>query len=115
TVQSAVRTLTGDGGPGDVDGTGFNVQIFDPYSISLDTAGNLFFEDGNTRFRKCIPNGNGTATGITSFIAGGFVNGNNFPEATGTAVDAAGNLYIADGNPFPGRIAKVTPAGVVST
>jgi len=106
-VQPAVRTLAGNGATDYVEGTGTAAHINNPYSITLDAAGTLYFEDGGRRFRKCTP------TGTTSFLAGGVPGGVNFPEETGTVTDAAQNLYIADGN--PNRIAKVTPAGEVST
>jgi sugar lactone lactonase YvrE len=106
-VQPAVRTLAGNGLTDYLEGTGTGAHINNPYSISLDAAGTLYFEDGGRRFRKCTP------AGTTSFLAGGDPQGVNFPEETGTVTDAAKNLYIADGN--PNRIAKVTPAGEVST
>jgi trimeric autotransporter adhesin len=107
-VQAAVRTLAGNGATDYLEGTGKGAHINAPYSISLDAAGTLFFEDGDRRFRKSTP------AGVTSFLADGTVGdpGFAFNSNTGSVVDVAGNLYVADGNNR--QIRKTTPAGVVT-
>jgi sugar lactone lactonase YvrE len=70
---------------------------------------------GNNKIRKITPDG------VVSTLAGdgvaGLVNGAgadaefDFPD--GITLDAAGNVYVSDGN--NGCIRKITPAGVVST
>jgi sugar lactone lactonase YvrE len=102
----------GDGGPATL------AQLNVPFNIALDAAGNLFIADAfNHRIRKV------TAAGLISTVAGtgnpGFF-GDGGPATSaylfrpdGIAVDAAGNLYIAD--TFNHRIRKVTAAGVIST
>jgi len=97
----------GDGGPA----TG--AQLNGPLAVALDAAGNLYIPDYfNHRVRKLTPDGiittvagNGTA-GFSG--DGGPATGAqlNFPRAA--AVDAAGQLYLADGN--NGRIRRLTPA-----
>jgi hypothetical protein len=93
----------------------------------VDTSGNIFIQDGNNnRVRKVSP------TGIITTIAGdsnvGY-SGDGGPaisaslkfEATlnsvdaeaGVAVDAIGNLYIADTD--NNRIRRVSPSGIIST
>jgi DNA-binding beta-propeller fold protein YncE len=86
--------------------------------MALDSSGNLYFADqDNNRVRKVTP------AGVISTIAGtGTAGYNGEGTATsaqlnypfGIAVDAAGNVYIADqGN---SRIRKVTVAtGIIST
>jgi len=104
--------FSGDGGP--ATGAG----IFVPDGVALDAAGNLYIADReNNRIRKVTP------TGTISTVAGNGVRGFsgdggsatatalNYP--TGVAVDAAGNLFIADHQ--NNRIRKVTSAGTMTT
>jgi len=75
--------------------------VSDPYGVTLDSAGNLYFADrANYRIRKV------SASGIISTVGGngaaGF-SGDGGPATSaqlsspsGLAVDASGNLYIAD-------------------
>jgi trimeric autotransporter adhesin len=103
---------SGDGGPATI------AWLNSPTGLAVDTAGNLYIADyANHRIRKV------TVGGIISTVAGngspGFSGDGgsataaqlNCPNAV--AVDAAGNLYIADrGNR---RVRKVTVAGMIST
>ena len=104
--------FTGDGGPATA------ARLKKPGGVALDAAGNLFIADTwNHRIRKVTPGG------VISTVAGngtlGF-SGDGGPATAAQlnypsdmAVDAAGNLFIADtGNH---RIRKVTPGGVIST
>jgi sugar lactone lactonase YvrE len=103
---------SGDGGPAT------SAQLYNPWGVAVDTAGNLFIGDNyNHRIRKVTP------SGVISTVAGnglsGF-SGDSGPATTaelngpiGVAVDAAGNLLIADTD--NNRIRKVTPDGVIST
>jgi uncharacterized protein (TIGR03437 family) len=88
-----------------------------PDQTALDAAGNLYIADsGNHRIRK-------VTQGMISTYAGtgspGFAgDGGQAASATlnlprGVAVDAAGNLFIADTN--NNCIRKVTPGGLIST
>ena len=100
----------GDGGPA-------TLAPMNPRAVAIDAAGNLYLADtGNHRIRRLD-----AATGIVTTVAGtgvrGF-SGDRGPAAgaqldgpTGVALDAAGNLYIADGA-IDGhdRIRRVDPA-----
>jgi uncharacterized protein (TIGR03437 family) len=109
---SGIGGFNGDGGPA----TG--AELYYPNGIAVDAAGNLFIGDfENNRVRKVTP------AGIISTVAGngthGF-SGDGGPATSaelytpsGVAVDAAGNLFIADTNNC--RIRKVTPEGTIST
>lgn len=83
--------------------------------LALDAQGNLFGVDSHAGTVYRIPPGGALAT----FAGGalGFADGQGtqaaFSLPQGLAIDAAGNLYVADtGNQ---RIRKITPAGLVST
>ncbi len=110
-----VTTLAGSTS-GFVDGTGSAAKFNSPRGIAVDVSGNVYVADGlNHSIRKI------TAAGQVTTLAGdgtsGFVDGNGdnakfyFPKAI--AVDATGNLYVADD--INHRIRKVTPGGTVTT
>jgi trimeric autotransporter adhesin len=108
-------TFGGDGG----DATA--AQLNGPTAVAIDTTGNLYISDGaNQRIRKVsVP----TPTRLLSTVAGtgtagyngdGLATGSllNYPD--GVAVDAAGNVYIADQN--NNRVRKVAfGTGLIST
>ncbi len=104
-------------GPGNFDAAGAAAGFFSPNGVASDSAGNVFVADsGNHTIRKITP------AGVVSTIAGasgqpGTADGNGtaarLNNPTGIAIDAAGNLFVADsGN---STIRKITPAGAVST
>ncbi len=103
---------TGDGGPA------ATAQVFFPYGITTDKAGNLYIADD---YNYCIRKIN--TRGIITTIAGGAVTGYRgdndmataaeFSEITGVACDATGNIYVADhGN---SRIRKISNTGIATT
>ena len=109
---NGAQGFSGDGGPA------ISAQLFSPYAVAVDAAGNLFIADaGNNRIRKV------TAAGIISTVAGngtGGYRGDGGPATSAelyypssVAVDAAGNLFIADRD--NNRIRKVTTAGIISS
>ncbi|CAN5504565.1 hypothetical protein BH10ACT2_BH10ACT2_10600 [soil metagenome] len=115
TAAGDVTTLAGNGNADWVDDNGTSAQFDHPRGIAVDTAGNVYVGDSaNNRIRKITPGGDvSTLAGSTQ----GWVDGNgataqlSFPW--GVAVDAAGNVYVADrGN---NRIRKITPGGDVTT
>jgi hypothetical protein len=120
-VSGIITTVAGNGIPGDSGDGGLatGAQLFFPFRVAVDGAGNLFIADDNNRIRRVD-----AATGIISTVAGngtaGF-SGDDGPATAaqlnsprGIAVDAAGNLYIAEF--FNSRIRKVDAVtGVITT
>jgi sugar lactone lactonase YvrE len=104
--------FAGDGGPAT------SASLYFPSAVAVDTAGSLLIADhANNRIRKVSPPG--TITTVAGNGAVGF-SGDGGPATSaslsypaGMAVDASGNLYIADaGN---NRIRRVSPDGIIST
>ncbi len=116
TPQGIVSTLAGSGERNATDGIGSKAGFDKPVALAVDVAGNVYVADAaNHKVRKI------TATGIVTTLAGSGELGNqngkgaaaSFYNPSGIAVDATGNVYVADyGN---NRIRKITPDGTVST
>ncbi len=113
TSEGSISTLVGNG---DREfGTG---EGLDPFGMATDSAGNIYIADlFNHRVRKIAPDG------VMTTVAGsgqqGFDGDSgpaidarlNYPHDV--AIDAAGNLYIAD--LANNRIRKVAPDGIITT
>lgn len=118
TAANVVSTLAGSAGnSGSADGTGDAARFNYPTGVAVDGAGNVYVADKtNNLIRKITP------AGLVSTLAGvvgvsGWQDGTGagalFNQPQGLAVDAAGNLYVADtGN---STIRKISPSGVVTT
>ena len=113
----AFSTVAGYAGQGNADGTSSNARFFNPSSVAVDSAGNVYVADTANHTIRQI-----TASGVVSTLAGsaglsGSADGTGsaarFNEPQGVAVDSAGNVYVADtGNH---TIRMITPSRVVST
>jgi len=105
--------FAGDGGPATSAELGLS-----PNGVAVDTSGNVFIADtGNNRIRKVSTTGiittlagNGTA-GLAG--DGGPATAAELSYPLGVAVDASGNVYIADTN--NNSIRKVSPGGIITT
>src|ERR1044071_8115683 len=113
--DGTVTTLAG-GAEGFADGVGTAASFNTPSGLALANDGNLFLaETGNNRIRKVTPEGQ------VSTVAGdgtaGYVDGPasqaRFNVPMGIAVDARGNIYVAD--TYNDRIRMITPDSLVST
>ena len=114
----SVTTLVGQPfSPGSADGAGSNVRFQSPTGIAVTSSGIVYAADtANHTIRRISP------IGVTSTLAGlpgspGSADGSGtsarFLYPAGLALDAAGDLYVADtGNHL---IRRVTPAGLVTT
>jgi len=118
TPGGVVSTLAGTPGKrGSANGTGSGASFSLPVGIAVDNAGNLYVsEQGNFDIRKITPGGTvttfaGTAGGVG--FADGTGSAAQFNLPAGLAVDANGNVYVADY--ANNTIRKITPAGVVTT
>ncbi len=118
TTAGVVTTIAGTAGAmGNADGTGAAARFNTPEGMAVDAAGNVYVADtGNGTIRKITPAGAVTTMAGTAGLDGS-VDATGaaarFTQPRGIAVDAAGNVYVADtGNQ---TIRKITPAGVVST
>lgn len=117
-ADGLVSTLAGLGGvEGSSDGVATDARFYYPSGVAVDRLGNVYVaESGNHTIRKI------TEAGIVSTVAGkagsnGYADGIGsevrFSGPQGIAIDALGNLYVADGG--NNVVRKITPAGAVST
>ena len=128
TANNVVRRVDSNGAISNFAGTGTagssgdgsaatGAQLNGPQGLAVDSAGNLYIADTqNNRVRKVT---GGTISTVAGNGTGGFAGDGaaagsaqlNLPF--GVAVDAGGNLYIAEfGN---NRVRKVTAGGTIST
>jgi len=123
TPEGEVSTLAGSGETGYnkggfADGEGQNAKFNEPSGIVIDAAGNLYVADKfNHSIRRITPEGKvSTLAGNgEKGIADGEGSDARFNDLGSIAIDAAGNLYVADGSWDNRRIRKITPDGVVSS
>lgn len=113
----AVTTIAGTAGlSGSADGVNTAARFFWPSDLKLDANGTLYVADvGNSAIRKVALSG---ANYVVTTIAGaagfsGALDGTNnaasFDGVGGLALDAIGNLYVADS--YSSTIRKVTQIG----
>lgn len=106
------RGFEGDGG------AAASAQVHSPMGLAVDSAGNLYIGDqGNNRVRKIATDG--TISTVAGSAQQGF-SGDGGPATLaqlnnpqGVAVDARGNLFIADH--VNRRVRMVTPSGIIAT
>jgi sugar lactone lactonase YvrE len=104
--------FSGDGGPAT------KARLNVPYGLAMDARGNLYFSDReNNRVRRVDRHGVITTiagSGVPGFAGdGGPATAARLNSPVGLAIDAGGNLYVADsGN---NRVRRVDPHGVITT
>ena len=118
TPAAVVTTLAGlAGNPGNVDGIGSAARFAFPPDVAVDAAGTLSVADANnSTIRRITPDAT-VSTLAGPADSGGSVDGPGvsarFSNPNGVAVDAAGNVYVADTQNQ--TIRKITRTGIVST
>lgn len=115
-----ITTIAGNGlaSFGGDNGPATSAQLSAPDGVAVDNSGNVYISDFlNNRVRMVSPAGIITTVagnGLSGFSGdGGAATSAQLSQPAGLAVDAAGNLYIADSN--NSAVRKVTPAGIIST
>ncbi len=112
-----VEGFAGDGGPA------AHAQLDGPTGVAVDKAGNVYIADGTVRGKNRIRRVDGV-TGVIETVAGNGSQGYSgdggpatlaqFSSLGGLAIDASGNLYIADN--FDNRVRMVSAAtGIITT
>ena len=117
-----ITTVAGNGGVGysGDGGAATSAQLYSPYGVAVDSAGDVYIADVlNSAIRK-VAAGTGTistvaGTGTLGYSGdGGTATSAELHYPDGVAVDSAGNLYIADS--YNQRIRKVAAGtGTIST
>ena len=118
-VSGIISTIAGTGTPG-YNGEGIaatSAQVSGPWGICVSNSGDIYFSEwGNQRIRKIS---GGIITTIAGDGTGAFLGEGTAATAAeihnpqGVAVDAAGNVYIADA--VNERVRKVSPSGIITT
>jgi len=119
-ATGVISTVAGNGTPDSTGDGGLasNAAIRLPVGVAIDNLGNLYFSENVTpRIRRVDPNGIITTiagNGSPAFAGdGGLAAKAQLYGPSGLAVDAAGNLYIADTNNQ--RVRKIDTNGIITT
>lgn len=115
TAAGVVSLLAGSTA-GNVNGAGAAAKFNGPRGVAVDATGNVYVADANNNvIRKVAVDGTVTTFAGTGAIgnADGAGTAATFYHPAGVAVDAAGNVYVADTD--NNLVRKITPAGVVSS
>jgi uncharacterized protein (TIGR03437 family) len=118
--SGVIATVAGNGNPGfsGDQGPALSASLNEPSAVVVDAGGNLFVADsGNFRVRRVSSGGFITTvagTGNVGFAGdGGSAVNAELSVPLGLAVDASGNLYIAD-TLYNARIRRVSPSGIIT-
>jgi uncharacterized repeat protein (TIGR01451 family) len=120
TASGTITTVAGNGtyGYSGDGGPAINAEMRDPWGVAVDASGNLYIADRyNLRIRMVSAGGNITTVAGNGNCCyggdGGAATKAELYDPTGVAVDAAGNLYIAD--IYNNRVRKVDASGTITT
>jgi sugar lactone lactonase YvrE len=126
TPAGLTSTIAGNGLLGYVNGSASIAEFYSPTAVVVDGQGNRYVSDfGNNMIRKITPAGlvtNYAGTGVAGYLNGAANSGTlasksdslaEFNNPQGLAIDAQGNIYVADrGNNV---VREITAAGRVVT
>jgi len=115
TPAGVVTTFAGSGVAGNANGTGIAATFNGPRSVAADAAGNVYVADANNNLIREI-----TPAGVVTTFAGTGAAGNTsgassastFYYPSGVAVDATGNVYVADAD---NNLIRKISAGTVTS
>jgi len=112
-ADGKISRLAGSNECGYIDGQGASARFCIPGGIAVDNDGNVYVTDIlNYKIRKITSNGTvSTLAGSTMGFKDGSGTNAQFGYVDDVALDAQGNIYIADGF----RIRKISSVGQVST
>jgi len=118
TSAGVVSTLAGSAGQaGSANGTGSAARFNYPAGVAVDTVGNIYVSDTENHTIRKITSGGVVSTLAGTAGASGSTNSTGaaarFNSPTGLAVDAVGNIYVADS--VNNSVRVITPSGVVTT
>jgi sugar lactone lactonase YvrE len=110
--SSGLGKYGGDGGPATA------AELYDPYSVAVDSSGNVFIADRqNNRIRKVNTSGTISAIAGSDSIGysgdGGPATAATLAGPSGVAIDHSGNVYIAD--QLNNRVRMVSTSGIITT
>lgn len=115
-AHPVVSTFCGDGVRGSVDGARASARFDNPWGIAVDEDGFVYVSDAaGYRVRKLSPGGRASTIagdGVAGYADGAAAEA-RLQSPRAVAVDALGNVYVADqGN---SRIRRISRAGMVTT
>jgi hypothetical protein len=115
--RAEVAVIAGNGAPAFQDSPlGIEAGFADPFGVAVAPDGTIYVADAgdSNRIRKIAPDGSvSTLAGNGDGFADGAGANARFNSPSGLAVDAAGNIYVAD--TANNRIRKIDPGGIVTT
>lgn len=115
--DGTVTILAGDGSYAYADGPGATASFAGPTGVAADGNGNVYVADAdNGLIRKIAPDGTVSTLAGTPGLFGlvdGAGNAAQFDNPSDVAVDATGNVYVADRN--NNAIRKIAPDGTTTT
>lgn len=118
TTDGSINTIAGTGLPGysGDGGPASQAQIVGPTGIAIDSVGDLYFVDGNARIRKIFPSGNIitiAGTGTPGYAGdGGLALQAQLNGPASLALDAVGNVFVADAGNNAIRLLQPTGSGI---
>lgn len=115
--SSAVYRLAADGTPTSLIKSGDTTGLDDATTLAIDADGNLFIGDNHHHVIRRVNRDGALSTFAGNLRETGSVDGIRgdaaFAAPRGIAIDAAGNLYVAD--EIKCNLRRVTPNGIVTT